>query len=228
MSTPLSISESYLKFADPTRPAASETANCFALSHDGTLLAASWRSGMVWVWRTRDGLKLQQLEELLVPIGFPEIQHGAARTISALAFSVDDARLASGWSDGSVLIWDVHTDGARIITGSIDGAVKVWDARTGSPICTYAYDDRIEDFVFSKNGTRLAVKMRRGIAIYDMGSPMVQLTFVPFGNTVADLALSPDGDRVVVVDNDGYARLYRTEGWVELLQRLVRLHHGRI
>ena len=78
------------------------------------------------------------------------IYHGHAERVSAVAWSPDTTRIASGSWDKTVQVWDASTgntlftyqnhtgrvetvawspDGKRIASGSRDGTVHVWDAK---------------------------------------------------------------------------------------------------
>lgn len=119
----------------------------FAWSPDGRLLAArpwSWDSrGKVQVWDVR-----RRAEVLSLTAG--------GRHVTTLAWHPGGARLAAGFNDGTVLVWDATTgrevitlnghgtanvlalawspDGKRLASKDLRGTIRVWDA---SP----AYDE---------------------------------------------------------------------------------------
>lgn len=93
-------------------------------------------------------------------VGILTIQPSNAQTlgsIQAIAWSHDGSKLAAGYSDGVVRIWDTnstdlvatlegHTDAItsigwspvdnRIVTGSFDGTVRVWNSTNGAELTT--------------------------------------------------------------------------------------------
>jgi WD40 repeat protein len=110
------------------------------------------------------------------PIGSPLI-HGEGLT--AVAYSADGLRIATGGSDGVAHVWDATTgrplikplvhrrgvwsvafspDGSRLATATGDGDVRIWDARTGEPITPpLKHRSNVRHVAFSSDGQRLAL-----------------------------------------------------------------------
>ena len=100
--------------------------------------------------------------------------------VCSVVFSPDGQRIASGYTDGTVRIWDVETgkatlellqghtsyiqsisfspDGSRIISGCDDLTVRLWDAESGDLIGTPLQDYRggMHPVSFSRDGRRIA------------------------------------------------------------------------
>ncbi|EIN09362.1 WD40 repeat-like protein, partial [Punctularia strigosozonata HHB-11173 SS5] len=112
--------------------------------------------------------------------------------ISAVAFSPEGTRIASGSRQGIVQIWDAETgeamsrplhghtdvvycvlfspDGSRIGSGSWDNTVRIWDTRTGraatDPLLSHS--DDVTCLSFSSDGGRLASGSRdRTVRVWD-------------------------------------------------------------
>lgn len=68
--------------------------HCLCFSGDASLLATSDREGVVLLYRTSDGKAVARFK-------------GHRGSVWSLAFSADGKRLASGGSDGTVLLWDI-------------------------------------------------------------------------------------------------------------------------
>ncbi|EKM58879.1 uncharacterized protein PHACADRAFT_248983, partial [Phanerochaete carnosa HHB-10118-sp] len=86
----------YLVFADSRDT--SKTCQCFALSNDGKLLAASFWSSDVLVWRLSDGLLVQRLHH----------QNHKYQVVS-LSFSPSNRTLVSGSLNESTVVWDIRS-----------------------------------------------------------------------------------------------------------------------
>lgn len=67
---------------------------CLARSNGGQLVAVGYADGAIVLWNTKDGTE------------GPTFQ-GHKGAVTALAFDANDARLASGARDTSIIVWDV-------------------------------------------------------------------------------------------------------------------------
>jgi WD40 repeat protein/serine/threonine protein kinase len=97
---------------------------------------------------------------------------------TCVVFSPDGKRLASAWTNKTVMVWDVQTrqetltlrghtgrikqvafspDGKRLASDSADGTVKVWDAQTGQELLSFkGHSAFLGGVAFSSDGHRLA------------------------------------------------------------------------
>jgi len=145
-------------------------------SPSGELLAAAVSDGSVVVWR------LAPHNDAARP---PMIFKGHTDRVRAIAFSLDETRLATGGRDNQVRLWDVRgqrelamfgqtdsvqriafsPDGKRLVTGGYDGSVKIWDAATGQQLMTLCkYKDQVTSITFSPDGASLATCGYDGVA----------------------------------------------------------------
>ena len=191
---------------------------CFAVSQDGTLLAASFETSTALVWRLSDGLIVQRLHH-----------HGHTGWIRSVAFSPNGHHLVSGSNDNTAIVWDIRSgrallrleghsdqvwavgyspDGSRIATGSRDKSVKMWDGSSGECLHSIHLGEEVSKVMFSRDGSRLAVQLSSTGAICDVQSGTCVATFQHEGSGNMRLSLSPQGDRVVTGTDDGKAKIW--------------------
>ncbi|GJE94288.1 WD40 repeat domain-containing protein [Phanerochaete sordida] len=198
--------------------------NSFALSPDGSLLAVSWESPRITLWRTSDGLRLNVLADL-------EHRH----EVNVIAFSSDGKCLASGTFGRTVVLWDaVHAAslaclrghntmivrlafsprGRHLASGSMDGMVFVWDLSTGRPSYRYVASDGsgVRQLVFNYSGSLLAAVFRSKVILFNIDTHISERAEIPFDATREDatVAFSPDGSHIAVASRVS-AGVYATD-----------------
>ena len=110
------------------------------------------------------------------------LQMGHTGQITAVAFSPDRQRLATGSDDSTVRVWDLATgqeqltlggqqkiitavvfspDGGRLASGSADGKFVVADASTGKAVYSRDFHQWVDAVAFSPDGQYLAVSVEQ-------------------------------------------------------------------
>ena len=224
----------YLAFTDSSSD--SKSCECFAISLDGTLLAASFYTATVLVWRLSDGLLVQRLHD-----------QGHTDVVRSVALSPNSRHLVSGSHDKTAIVWDIksgrallrlqgHRDwlrtvtyspgGSRIATGSDDHSVKIWDALSGE--CLHSLDLGEDSYMvlFSPDGVRLAVELVNTGAVCNVQTGTRIATLQHEGSANMRLSLSQKGDRVITGTDDGKAKIWSTVTGGELLE--LNEHTGEI
>jgi WD40 repeat protein len=194
-------------------------------------LLASWRAAKTaenhrFVW-------LRSLRPPNTPLDSPEqrVFSGHGNSVTSVAFSADDRRLASGSWDCTVKIWDVvsgqqlldfdeHTDritsvafspdGNWIASGSRDKTVRIWDPFNGHVSLTLTgHTQAVTDVAFSPDGRRIASASNdHTIKVWDLSSGQEAFTLKGHTYFVTSVAFSADGNRIVSGSLDHTIKLW--------------------
>jgi eukaryotic-like serine/threonine-protein kinase len=185
-----------------------------AFSPDGKRLASASDDKTVTISDSETGKKLLLLKGDAEQVARGAISPDGQRFTSAVTFSPDGRRLASGNYDQVVKIWDTTTgkelfvlkghadwvmsvafspDGQHLASASFDGKVKIWDCTTGKELFALGSDPKIVQFWDSTHGKEVAVLA--GASGEHAASVM-------------SVAFSPDGRRLASGSFDGKVRIW--------------------
>lgn len=192
-----------------------------AFSPDGRLVAVASEDRTVAIWNLAD-------QRLHVPLLTPS--QGA---IQAIAFTADGSRLATGGADRSVVLWQVATgrkmeelpkdqedsvsalafsaNGRWLASGGNDARVRLRDLRAGRSVgAAPATEYRVEEVVFSRDGSRLAaaVYVMRKLFLWRVSEDGLNGSPIAVTERPADFAFSPDGKLLAVGTERGTVELW--------------------
>ena len=203
--------------------------NSVAFSPGGNLLASAGSDMTVKLWELPTGRQVRTLRH-----GDANWVHGTLLHkdwVTAVAFSPDGRRLASGSWDKTVKLWDLATgeevsalvhasdvrveslafsaDGRRLASAGSDKTVIVWDLASGASRRTLAREDVVTDMVFSPDGRWLAtISVDGAVRLWELetGWPAYQRRVE--GGLTSTVRFSPDGRFVAAGDRDGRVRVW--------------------
>ena len=113
--------------------------------------------------------------------------------VQSLAFSPVGSLLASGGSDGRVIVWDT-------LTGNLESEAR-WDG------------ENIGAVAFHPDGAQLATGSHEGyVRVLDLASSLLDVTFWDEQGRITALAFSPDGQKLAWSSYDGWFAHYFKSG----------------
>jgi len=187
-----------------------------AVSADGSLAAAGYKSGVVRLWRLADGSQAAELKTM-------------DSEVSALAFSPDGKRLATTCGAGEIEIWDVvsarrlveterpaltvaaaSADGRYSIKGSRDGVLTLSEAAGGRVVWSVPTNrGRPLALALSPKGDRAMAAFLNGSMLFLDGKDGKTISEIPAVSKakVQRLELSEEGACALVLDASGGAAI---------------------
>ena len=234
--------------------------NVIALSPDGRTLAsggggAGWGSIRFYDITTRKHLRTiadeqtaERNDSLNLRIGTSVSWSGIYGAVDSLSFRPDGKTLASGLSDGTIRIWDAHTDellqtfmghasGVENVafhpdgktlasSGRLDGTLRIWDADTGELLHTLTgHTGWIHNFSFSPDGETLASASHdETLRIWDATTGEHLYTLTGHTGAVYSVSFHPNGRTIASVSEDSTLRIWDATTGVFL--RTLTRHTG--
>ncbi len=113
--------------------------------------------------------------------------------------------------DGRVVSVCFSPDGRRVLSASHDETARVWDSRTGNPLLEFKHESSVYDAAYSPDGRSIVSGGRDHTArLWRVATGRAAVPPLSHGQTVAKVAFSPDGERVLTTTSDG-ARLWHLQ-----------------
>ncbi len=182
-----------------------------AYTHDGEYLLSCAGDGSIRIW----------VNNKLEPVSILQGHQGG---VLAIAVAPDNTHLLSGGRDGTVRLWDLKEarllktmeghrswveavafcdDGKYALSTGHDSNLVRWSLDTGETVNEMPHKQRDYALACNTNGTRAySAGDNRGIAYWDTTSGKLLKELKGHGQSVRDLALSPDGKTIVTASDD--------------------------
>jgi WD40 repeat protein len=160
--------------------------NYLTYSNDGTKVLAGFSSGLIKVYNANNGALLDTI--------FPT---GKSSSISVIAGSPNMERMAIGYNNGLIIIYDFKqqkmrilqrhnnhitalmysADGRYIISGSTDKTIRVWDANKGKEeLATIITKSKIQALIYSPDSKWIASSHSdKTVKLWDINSLGINL-----------------------------------------------------
>jgi WD40 repeat protein len=210
---------------------ATKNAMAVSWSPDGARIAAGYAGDKrdpetLQIVRVTDGEKLFSYAS---NAGFWNAQ--ADKTIHALAWSPDGARLACGGGEYRVDIWDARSwkqqitykghnstvyalawspDGRQVASTGSDDAVHIWDAHTGRNAATFfKHSSVVASVMWSPNGQRIVSASHDKTAqVWNAVTGTSLTIYRGHSDNIQTVAWSPDGTRIASGGRDGKVQVW--------------------
>lgn len=185
--------------------------NVVAMSASGEKVVTVGDDGMLFVWNSTSGEKLNSFQAAPNPVHHADV------------FS-DGERVVTGSIDCSAYIWDLssgeklHTidghrvavfpDGRKVMSASSDERTSIWDASSGQLLHTLGPPGEVQTFDVFPDCCRVIIAVAHTAAIWDADSGEKIHTLEGHVDVVAILKVFPHGDRVITGSDDGRAMVW--------------------
>lgn len=158
---------------------------------------------------------------------------GHEEEVECAAFSPDGKRVISGDREGAIKLWDAETgrelhalgeggggevvcaafspDGTRAVSGDGKSGIRLWDVDSGRGLWAFSPGVPVWCVAFSPDSKRLSWGSQERAGILDAETGREILAFKGQKGGVRQAVFSPDGTRVLSIDDRGDVKLWNAE-----------------
>ncbi|KAF8748365.1 WD40 repeat-like protein [Rhizoctonia solani] len=206
-----------------------------AISSDGSLIAAGYRTTNICLWDSRTG------KILTIILAGPDI-------VTSVSFSFDCTRIASGSFEGPVSVWDVQTgsmkldpleghtgyitsvrfspDDRHIVSSSEDRSIRFWDSQDGTLLMIIdGHTNPVTSVAFSPDGAQVVSTISSSsISIWDAQSQYDHSRrLAGHSDFIIFVDFSSSGTNIISGSCDGVIQVWDIETG-ESISRLTESH----
>eukprot|EP01031_Cornospumella_fuschlensis_P036230 gene36230-43947_t len=208
------VQRAYSRFTDD--------AYCGRFRHDGKLIVAGEKTGIVKVFEEHSKSLLRQLK-----------RHSAATR--AVSWTADGLHILSASDDKHIYKWDLatgectwsalkeHSDYIRSLathpdsvdlfaTSSYDHTTMFWDSRQRSSVMTFEHSQPVECCMFTSSGGIIVTASGSEVKLWDvMAGGRLLHTFNNHQKNVSGLCMDGNSSRLLSCGLDGHVKVYGLE-----------------
>ncbi|MDJ0526279.1 MAG: WD40 repeat domain-containing protein [Microcystis sp. M53603_WE2] len=196
------------------------------LTPDAAKIVSGGLDETIRIWDLRTGEQLGCLR-------------GHNQLVNDLAVTPDGTKIVSASNDGTVKIWDtekryeirnsmryvgVTPDGTRFVLADWDGMIKIWDMETNRELYAFtapidrvnmrdSTPDRTKIISVSSDeiGDTKPFNITNNIVIWNIETGHALLTITGHNSVFNDVAVTPDGEKIVSASRDGMVKVWDIE-----------------
>lgn len=203
-------------------------------SQDGELIAAATADNLAIIWDASTGEEIARFE------------HDGP--VNDVEFSADGAWLATASQDGTARVWvlssgqefrrfvhggavwsvSLYPDRERLATASDDGTARIWNISSGQPVFILEHTSSVilARYVAAKNWL-VTISRPNVMRVWNAPTGTLLERFVNDSEILA-VAISEDGSRLAISDEDMAVRIWDFEAGLELRQEIARIPYGNM
>ena len=155
--------------------------------------------------------------------------NGHASPVASIAFDPTGKRVVTAGWDRTARIWDAKTgqqrsvlqgfsqvsdaafspDGRYVATASWDNTLRIWNADSGEQVSQSLLSSPVHRVVYHPRGDRIVGGCFDGqVVVLDVAGGQVPVALPGHSKLILSIAIHPDGDRLVSVEQGARARLW--------------------